>query len=837
MSYRFEPDELRELEQRLSERLESIALRPGGTAADRVRTAIAATVQRTGLVPWLRARAPELAWPRVLAVSVTAAVALAIGIGIGRSGVLTSIHPSANPTAAATKLTPAPSESVLPRVAGIYQIWERSNLPQPAGQAPGVPHDIVAFRGGLLVVGGAKTAACAGAPCISETTSAVWRLEGGGWQRLPDQAGLRAGAMTSAAATSDHLLVLGETTFSPKGTGEGLLWPELWTSTDGVTFTARDAPAQFTAIAALSSGLTQFLAAAETDAGPEIWSSSDGVAWQKDVDAKALGGGWIQRIKSVAGQIVAVGSQTVESGPNGAVGYQGVIWTSFAGQTWTRMASDTLTNSQINDVAALGSRMVAVGTTGDLGFGLIWVSDDAGATWRRVDGAQVSTPIGAIQTTSHGLISVAGRSGSGLWVTSTGEAWDAVPQQAALSGEAGMGGIAVDPSTEDVYVVGSLGVGNQQRPVVWRSAGPRPSSAPSASPSALTVYTSIERASIPDASPQTFGGEAPQDVVAFKGGFVAVGGVVGTCCAGGYSPDTRATVWHSGDGRSWELLPPQSAFDHGQMLSVAANQNLIVAVGFRSLPPTTPGADEISPGTWWSSDGRNWHLAQGSPRFYSVTERAGTFLAVTIGNEIWRSSDGQNWTRAATTADLDHSTLRGITSGEFGIIAWGSQSNGAGGETTVIWRSADGTTWTRTSGAFGDTDIHVVTGRDRPVGLLAFGQRADKHWTIWTSADGLRWSESAAPVGGDGALLLAASTSRGFLLEGLTRTRLHLWASSTGSSWSEIAVGSAAMLPPAHTESEEMVAFAESSDGSIIAIGRMSKAGMNGISAAWVISP
>ena len=142
--------------------------------------------------------------------------------------------------------------------------------------------------------------------------------------------------------------------------------------------------------------------------------------------------------------------------------------------------------------------------------------------------------------------------------------------------------------------------------------------------------------------------------------------------------DTRATVWHSGDGRSWELLPPQSAFDHGQMLSVAANQNLIVAVGFRSLPPTTPGADEISPGTWWSSDGRNWHLAQGSPRFYSVTERAGTFLAVTIGNEIWRSSDGQNWTRAATTADLDHSTLRGITSGEFGIIAWGSQSNGAG---------------------------------------------------------------------------------------------------------------------------------------------------------------
>ena len=79
--------------------------------------------------------------------------------------------------------------------------------------------------------------------------------------------------MASAVATTNRLLILGETTSSPRGTGEGLVWPELWTSTDGVTFTARDAPAQFTAIVAPGPGFAGFLAAAMTDAGPEIWSS------------------------------------------------------------------------------------------------------------------------------------------------------------------------------------------------------------------------------------------------------------------------------------------------------------------------------------------------------------------------------------------------------------------------------------------------------------------------------------------------------------------------------------------------------------------------------------
>ena len=201
--------------------------------------------------------------------------------------------------------------ALTPPAAEGYQQWDRADLPQPAGLGLGIPHDVVAFRGTLLIVGGAETGPCAGVPCVSETAAAVWRLKGGAWERQPDQPGLRAGAMASAVATTHRLLILGETTSSPRGTGEGLVWPESCTLTDGVTFTARDAPAQFTAIVAPGPGFVVFLAAATTDAVPEIWSSADGLAWHREVDAATLGAGAIRRMRVVGGQVIAVGAETI----------------------------------------------------------------------------------------------------------------------------------------------------------------------------------------------------------------------------------------------------------------------------------------------------------------------------------------------------------------------------------------------------------------------------------------------------------------------------------------------------------------------------------------------
>ena len=265
MSTRFEPDELRELEQRVTERLESIAPRPRPTAGERVRTEIAATAQRGGPGAWLRARAPELAWSRVLAVGATAVVALALGIGIGRSVLTAGSHgPSAIPSAAIGTRSSAPGPTAEPR-AVIYQSWQRADLPQGTSQGHGNPHDIVEFKGGLLVVGGAETGQCAGAPCVMETSAAVWRQSTGGWQRLPQQPSFDLGSMESAAASTNHLLVLGSNT---KATD--CAWrfcAELWVSADGETFTAYQAPAQFTAIVAAESGFAEFLATATVTSG------------------------------------------------------------------------------------------------------------------------------------------------------------------------------------------------------------------------------------------------------------------------------------------------------------------------------------------------------------------------------------------------------------------------------------------------------------------------------------------------------------------------------------------------------------------------------------------
>ena len=87
MSTRFDPDELRDLEHRLTERLEGIAPRPRPAAAERVRAEIAMTSQRRGLGSWLRARLPEPAWTRIATVGGVAVVALVVGIAIGTSGV------------------------------------------------------------------------------------------------------------------------------------------------------------------------------------------------------------------------------------------------------------------------------------------------------------------------------------------------------------------------------------------------------------------------------------------------------------------------------------------------------------------------------------------------------------------------------------------------------------------------------------------------------------------------------------------------------------------------------------------------------------------------------
>ena len=766
MSTHYTHDELRAIEERLTARLESLAPQPAADSAAHVRAAVASTAQRRGPIAWLRWRLSFVAWREGTFAAAVVVLAVAVGVGIGQTGLLGIGRSSGSPqssagvsSASASVVASAePTPGLAP--ADIYQAWDRTELPQGSGQAHGNPHGIVEFNGTMIVVGGAETGGCQGqVPCVEETTAAVWRSDGSGWHRLPDTAGLRAGAMRSAAAATNRLLVLGDTTFSPKGTGEGNFWPELWVSSDGETFTAYDAPADFTAIAAVDSGFATFVAAASTDAGPEIWSSADGVRWTRVANATALGTGTIRQIRFVGseGIIVAVGSDTTES-PTGTSDSRGVVWTSQGGQLWSRYAGPPLAGGTVNDVAALGSHLVAVGSTGDLGTGLVWTSEDAGASWHRVDRLQLlGRPLGAVQSVPDGYVALGGGPGVPILVSLSGERWDEVPAQADLSGDPSLEGIALQAETGELVAAGSAQVSGTPVATVWTSnrGGASSSASPSASITASTVFATWARAVMPDPTPHVHGGEWARAVVEFKGAYYAFGFINGGCCDGGYSTDTRALVWRSLDATGWAAVPNQAAFAEGRMNAAAADGTRIVVVGTLDVQSAGGPADHRG-AAWTSTDGMTWRLVLDVPMFEDViASPSGEFLAVAPypdGPYVWRSTDGASWSRLASANAFGAGTIASLRSTQAGFVAvgWAPGPDAADGSPTfdaAAWTSGDAKAWTRAPDQASlrlarMADVAYLGGRLVAVGANEAGDGS----LAWTSTDGLTWQRVTEPA-------------------------------------------------------------------------------------------
>jgi len=475
---RFTPDDRGDLEELVSSRLETLAPMPRHRAADQVHAQIARTPQRHGIRAWIASHplsAPG--WQSALAAAVVL-LAVGLGIEIGRSTILALLatNRSPEPSAAVSFASPSPGGTPLSSPALIYQKWARSELPQGGSdQARGNPHDLVEFRGRLLVVGGAETGTCTGAPCVRETTAAVWVDDQGTWRRLPNQPSFGAGAMNSMAATRNRLLILGQTTTSPKGTGEGLLWPELWVSANGLTYRAYDAPAQFTAIVGVDdSGYALFLGAATAadGTGLEIWRSFDGLSWARAADERQLGPGQISALRRL-GEFAFVGvGATFHHDASGDVS-DAVAWSSVGGQLWSRTQPSTFGAGQVDDVAGSEGHAVAVGADGR-GDGTAWISEDGGITWLEAEQPPLGGHLlGNVLEVPGGFIAVSDpREGSaGVWTSDTGERWDAVPEQNGIDAGDFLGPIAVQ-SNGDVAMVGIHDPGSARAASVWTSAAP-----------------------------------------------------------------------------------------------------------------------------------------------------------------------------------------------------------------------------------------------------------------------------------------------------------------------------------------------------------------------------
>ncbi len=733
MSTRFDPDELRELEHRLTERLEGIAPRPRAAAAERVRAEISMTTQRRGPVAWLRGRLPALAWTRMAAVAAVAVVALVVGIAIGTSGVF-QVGKSPQPTASGPVSSPPPF--------GV--VWQQVTIEPPDTRGDYVVQGGYAGPTRTVLVGQVAGPA---ADSMGHTTPAAWYSDDDvTWHRsqviLAEQTDPLVtpsiGDLSVVFAAGQHLYAFGEAVETGGPINGTHYWSAQFESADGgATWEelARGTPPTGGFVRDVTIGGPGYVAVGDggatlgENAGVRIWTSTDGINWTAMGDPQTgqprglvLAVGGLRAVAEHDGTLMAVGTTLRQDGTTG------LLVTSTNGVDWRQL--DLPQNVVLEDVTWADGTWIA----GGLGFDsdlagkvvpAIYRSLDDGGSWEVAPLRGLSgTRVFSVAPGSIGMVAVSdGLQQPVAWTSGAGVTWVGH----ALSNGPFHG---VQPALALTTPRGLLVAGNgrsangDRLPVAWfsptspnatpppepasESATPAPTGKPTPLPSTSPlpespIFTTWSRVDLPDPAPDEFGGTITRGLVRFGDRWIAVGFVNGGCCAGGYSEATRGVIWTSADGEHWALVPPQESLAHARIYSVATNGKAIVAVGIVEVLADDGSPDPLlQPASWYSTDGTTWHLVGNAPSLALVTVAGGRFVAASEANRmvtLYTSADGHAWTQgsgigpggAGPAADVGVFGLAGRPDGW--VVAVGYVSGpSAGGELTdsaTIWSTFD----------------------------------------------------------------------------------------------------------------------------------------------------
>ncbi len=280
---------------------------------------------------------------------------------------------------------------------------------------------------------------------------------------------------------------------------------------------------------------------------------------------------------------------------------------------------------------------------------------------------------------------------------------------------------------------------------------------------------------------------------------------------------TTATLWTSTDATTWTSTPLTGPGVDSQAHAATRWGDRTVVVG--------------SIGSGSARRAAVWLSAESGGPFVAVAAQAtlaapvgqagdaemdvvaagalGVFAAgTTAGREtMWYSTDGRHWTRLAGAdrilAGSADARVRSLLVAPTGVFAAGDLRNGAGTD-GAIWTSTDGVGWQpvhATQGVFSGGGDHTVAD------LVQFGTsfvavgavRAGASWSpaSWISPDGMSWdqpSESfplatmADPDPAGTQVAAVSVTDTGLVAVGGSRTNQRVWASSDGTSWSEVAL-------------------------------------------------
>ncbi|HYC06783.1 MAG TPA: hypothetical protein VEG29_02570, partial [Candidatus Binatia bacterium] len=139
----------------------------------------------------------------------------------------------------------------------------------------------------------------------------------------------------------------------------------VWTSTDGVTWSAAPADASFSGsiMSAVVPGGPGYVAVGRDASGAAVWTSKEGSSWKEDSAGPGFAGAQMLAVAASAGRLTAVGYD----------GNTALIWTSTDGLSWAQA-------SPASDMAGAQALSVAMGASTDV---VVGGTSSTGKVWTR----------------------------------------------------------------------------------------------------------------------------------------------------------------------------------------------------------------------------------------------------------------------------------------------------------------------------------------------------------------------------------------------------------------------------------------------------------------------
>lgn len=377
----------------------------------------------------------------------------------------------------------------------------------------------------------------------------------------------------------------------------------------------------------------------------------------------------------------------------------------------------------MNAVVSFGDRLVAAGTS-ERGAE-VWLSSD-GLRWSRValqpDLAVPGSQIDDMILAGPGLVAAGvmhdedGFSPA-VWTSTDGLEWTRVSPDPATLERPGYGGIAALTAGPDRLVAVGYGWSNA---AIWTSVdgtqwSPIPNDDDLFGDASGASYRTID------------------DIVAFEGGFVAVGMAED-------GDNARASVWLSADGMTWsrhDALPDRATTGYQAMRSVAISNGSLIAVGV-DAPGDTPAV-------WSSNDGDEWILLRRGAHFggRGTLGAAYTELRAVIATDdglfavgsiqesafldgaVWSSTDGFSWGREQSAALGGRWSQNLFAAAEFagGIAVIGTDTTELGNVTAAAWFIGPSTAVVPTTTTTEAPKPTIVTPAGAPAFLMRCGDR------------------------------------------------------------------------------------------------------------------